>query len=179
MLLHKKTGLKILTFYIAYKRADLGRGALAGAIGGLAGAGVMRIGQALLPKPNERQREEDEEKEPFDKIAVSISEKVTGGRPGPAVEKIGGTLIHLAVGSGVGALYGAISELTPKTDFWVGAPFGASVWAVFDLGVMPALGCLKSPVQMPLSRQAQLLGMHVAYGLVTDTVRRYVREALD
>jgi putative membrane protein len=185
MLLHKKTGLKLLAYYLEYKREDILKGALAGAIGGLAGSGLMTLGQTLLAgkkngrHPSPQSIRDQSEKEPAEKVVAAISEKTMHSTPSPTTEKIGGALVHLAFGSGVGAAYGAISEVTPKTGRWIGAPFGTALWAAADLGAMPALGLSKPPTRVPVSRHAQMLGMHLAYAFATDAVRRYVRDILD
>jgi putative membrane protein len=185
MLLRKKVALKILSLYLSHKKGDIWRGALAGAIGGLAGSGIMTLGEMLFSPAQHngssgspQNIKEGEEKEPTAKVAAAITEKALHSAPGPTGEKIGGTLVHFAFGSGVGAVYGAISELTPKTGFWVGAPFGAALWVAADLGALPVIGLSKPPVHIPISKHAQMLGMHLAYGFTTDTVRRYVREAI-
>jgi putative membrane protein len=184
LLRHRKTALKLLAFYIARKRNDLWRGALSGAIGGLAGSGIMKVGQKAFHKEEHNGQPSpqgvcEEGQDPAAKVAEGISEKVMGTELSPAGKKNGGALVHFAFGSGMGAVYGAISELAPATTRWAGAPFGAVLWAAADLGAMPAFGLIKPPHKIPLSRHAEMLGMHVAYGLTTDTVRRYVRRMLD
>ncbi len=184
MFFTKRTGLKLLTYYLAHKKDDIWRGAVAGAIGGLVGAGLMKIGQVALSSATHKEgspqgvREESAE-EPTVKVATAISEKVMKSELSPNGKKAGGALVHYVFGSSVGAVYGVVSELLPVARIGAGAPFGAAVWAAADLASVPALGLSKPPNHVPMSQHAQMLGMHVAYGLATETVRHYVREALD
>ncbi len=188
MFLRKKTILQIAAHYFAYKRDDLWKGAVCGAIGGMAGSGVMHLGQwALSRKHNgaslqgspQQIYEQSKEEEPTVKVATAVTQKVAKMEPGPTAKKVGGTLVHYAFGSGVGAVYGVLSELIPGTTFAAGAPFGAALWAAADIGAVPALGLSKPPKHVPLKQHAEMLGMHVAYGLTTDTVRRYMRQVID
>jgi len=185
MFLRKKTAWQIMTRYIAHRKDDLWKGAVAGAIGGLAGSGAMKLGQwALSPgkhnglenSPQELREKTDED--PTAQVATVLTEKVARIEPGPRAIKVGGALVHYAFGSGLGAVYGAVSELVPAARYAAGAPFGAAVWAAADLAAVPALGLSKPPNRIPVKQHVQMLGMHIAYGLATDTVRRYMRRAL-
>ena len=191
MFLRKRTVFKIMTAYLAHKQDDLWRGAVAGAIGGLAGSGVMQLGQWALasrkqnggsPQQIREQNTQGQtptiEEEPTVKVATAVTQKVAHTEPGPKAKTIGGTLVHYAFGSGLGAVYGAVSELLPAVTYAEGAPFGAAVWAAADLGAVPAFGLSRPPHRVPVSKHAQMLGMHVAYGLTTDTVRRAMRHVL-
>jgi uncharacterized membrane protein YagU involved in acid resistance len=187
MFFSKRTGLKLVTYYLAHKKNDIWRGAVAGAVGGLVGAGLMKAGQVALHSAIQKRngvspqkvREGSGAEDPTVKVATVISEKVMKSELGPNGKKVGGALVHYVFGASVGAVYGVLSELVPPTRIGAGAPFGAAVWAAADLASVPAIGLSKPPTQIPLSKHAEMFGMHVAYGLVTETVRHYVREALD
>jgi putative membrane protein len=187
MFFTKRTGLKLLTYYLAHKKDDIWRGAVAGAIGGLVGSGLMKVGQMALSSRKQNGNESSPQgvregggfEDPTVKVATVVSEKVMQSELSANGKKAGGALVHYLFGSGVGAVYGVVSELVPAARIGIGAPFGAAVWAAADLASVPALGLSKPPNRFPMRMHAQMLGMHVAYGLATETVRRYVREALD
>lgn len=189
MFLNKKTALKIALYYmsrkLSRKRNDVLRGALAGAIGGLAGSGVMKMGEMVLSHVRQngggspqQVREQSIEQDPAVKVAAAATQKMTHREPGEKSRKLGGALVHYGFGTGVGALYGAVSELAPASGYAAGAPFGAAVWAAADLAAVPVFGLSQPPNRIPLKQHAQMLGMHVAYGLTTETVRRYMRHVI-
>lgn len=183
MFLRKRMLLKLVAFYLARKRKTLWRGAVAGAVGGLAGAGIMQLGQVALARRNgggspQEVREQNMEEDPASKLVTTVARKVVHHEPASITKKVGGSLVHYAFGSGVGAMYGAVSELLPAARYARGAPFGAALWAAADLAAVPAFRLSSPPQRIPLKQHAQMLGMHVAYGLTTDTVRRYMREVL-
>lgn len=192
MFFRKRIVRQLVTHYLAHKRDDLWRGAVAGAIGGLAGSGVMQLGQWALssrkqnggtqPSPQQIREQGSEgqntEEEPTVKVATAVTQTVMKTEPSPKAKNVGGALVHYAFGTGLGAVYGAVSELLPAVTYAEGAPFGAAVWAAADLGAVPAFGLSKPPHRVPVSRHAQMLAMHVAYGLTTDTVRRAMRRVI-
>jgi len=188
MFLRKRTMLKIVTCYVAHRKDDLWRGAVAGAIGGLAGSGIMQLGQWALSSRKQNGgmpgsspqeiREQNPPEDPTVKVATAVTQKIAHTEPSPKAKNVGGMLVHYAFGSGVGALYGAVSELVPGTTYAAGAPFGAALWAAADLAAVPAFGLSRPPARVPVKQHAQMLGMHLAYGLATDTVRRYMRHVI-
>lgn len=173
--------------YFAHKRDDIWRGAVAGAIGGLAGSGAMKLGQWALssrkhnggpPQAFTQEIREQSKDEPTVQVATAVTQTLAHKEPSPKAKSIGGALVHYAFGSGVGALYGAVSELVPQTTYAAGAPFGAALWAAADLAAVPAFGLSKPPHRVPVKQHAEMLGMHVVYGLTTDTVRKYLRHVI-
>lgn len=182
----KKTVLlKLALHYLSYRKSDLWKGAVAGGIGGLAGSGMMTLGQwAISRRQNgvenspQAVREQTAEADPAAKVAAAMAGKITCVEPGPEGRKGGGALVHYAFGSGIGAVYGAVSELLPAARYAAGVPFGAAVWVAADLAAVPALSPSSAPQKVPLKQHAQMLGMHLAYGLATEIVRRQVRRAL-
>jgi putative membrane protein len=187
MFFNKRTGLRILTYYLEHKRDDVWKGAIAGAIGGLVGSGLMQAGQMAFSARKQNQQESSPQavregttpEDPTVKVATVIAEKVMKTELSPNGRKAGGALVHYVFGSSLGAAYGVMMELVPFARSGAGVPFGAAVWAAADLASVPALGLSKAPNQITISKHAQMLGMHVAYGLATEAVRRYVRDALD
>lgn len=130
------------------------KGALAGAIGGLAGALAMNCFQRWW------------------------SRTVHGTKPvsaaGRGVDrgelKVGATAVHFAFGAAMGGLYGASCELSLSTREMGGAAFGTAVWAVADE--------VASLSEHPPERRVHAFASHVVYGVTTEIVRRGVRALL-
>ena len=112
------------------------------------------------------------------RAASAISEGVFGHKLTQSEKKIGGTVVHYALGTGVGGLYGAAAEMVPNVTAWAGLPFGAVFWLVVDEGAVPLLGLSEGPMAYPLSVHAYALSSHFVYGLTAEVVRRAVRGAL-
>ena len=112
------------------------------------------------------------------RAASAISEGVFGHRLTQSEKKIGGTVVHYALGTGVGGLYGAAAEMVPNVTTWAGLPFGAVFWLVVDEGAVPLLGLSEGPMAYPPSVHAYALSSHFVYGLTAETVRRAVRGVL-
>ena len=166
------------------------KGAVAGAAGGLVASWVMNQFQAALSKASgaigndgsqadgqeasEQQSNDDATMKAADAIAKSLLDR-TLTKP---EKQSAGPAVHYAFGSTVGAMYGAVAELVPRTTAAWGVPFGTAVWLGADEVAVPALGLSKAPVEYPLSTHASALAAHLVYGLTTDLVRRGVRATL-
>ena len=112
------------------------------------------------------------------KAASAVSEGVFGHKLTQSEKKIAGTAVHYVLGTGVGGLYGAAAEMSPKVTAGAGMPFGAVFWLVVDEGAVPLLGLSEGPMAYPLSVHAYALSSHFVYGLTAEVVRRAVRGAL-
>jgi uncharacterized membrane protein YagU involved in acid resistance len=149
------------------------RGAFIGLVAGLAGAGVMSLGHrvacTLLPKATTAPA--SREPDPTVKVASAISRGVGYGLP-RAQEPRAGSIVHYAFGGTVGALYGAVAEVLPKTGAGVGLPFGIAVWLDAHVVAVPALGLAQPPTRRPLGPEAEELGLHLVYGATTEIFRR-------
>jgi putative membrane protein len=85
-------------------------------------------------------------------------------------------LLHLGVGAAAGAAYGAVAEYYPPATAKDGAAFGMSLAAFSQDGALSALG-LTSPLETTRERSSATASF-VAFGIVTETVRRIVRRSL-
>ena len=112
------------------------------------------------------------------RAASAVSEGVFGYKLTQSEKKIAGTAVHYLLGTGVGGLYGAAAEITPKVTTGGGLPFGTVFWLVVDEGAVPLLGLSKGPMAYPPSIHAYALSSHFVYGLTAEIVRRAVRGAL-
>jgi putative membrane protein len=171
-------------------------GALAGAVGGLAGswamvqfnhliwpsgAGTDRPGRdshahhrrSALPNDSDSTFAD----EPGSRQIASAVAQPLVGRPLTEQEKdVGGPIAHYLFGLTMGALYGASAEVNASTTAWAGVPFGTGVWLAADeMGMSLAGFAEESPTEYPLSRHAAALGSHVIFGLTVEGVRRALR----
>jgi putative membrane protein len=169
------------------------KGAVAGVVGGLVASWVMNGFQAGLSKASEavagpegrgrsrkkgRSQQQSGGEDATMKAAEAISEAVLDRTLTKKEKRTAGPVLHYAFGSTVGAVYGAIAELAPRSTTAWGLPFGAAVWLGADEMAVPMFGLSKSPREYPASTHASALAAHLVYGLTTDLVRRAVRAAL-
>ena len=110
------------------------------------------------------------------RLANAATFAVTGERLDRDAREKAGTAIHYLYGTSMAAAYGLAAEVYPQITVGNGAGFGAALWLAADEMVTPALGLSKAPTEYPASIHAYALGSHVAYGLTTEVVRRYIRD---
>lgn len=173
------------------KRPAFGKGALAGAIAGLAGAWTMNQFQALLSNATRKKQENGaeaqkqqeqasgaEDGDATQKLAARIGRAVLGRAITKHERDVGGPIVHYAFGCASGALYGSAVELSPLVSKGFGLPFAAALWLAADEATVPALGLSKSPLDYPLSSHLFALAAHGVYGVTTELARRALRSAL-
>ncbi len=175
------------------KRQSVGKGIVAGLIGGLAASWVMNQFQAGLSKLKERSREEERaesgvaeqpesaapesDQEPATvKVATLVSRQVLRRELAAGKKDTAGEIVHYAFGAANGALYGALAETWPEARVGFGAAFGAALWLAADEIGMPALRLSGSPTQYPVSVHASALAAHAVYGVTTELLRRSLRQ---
>jgi uncharacterized membrane protein YagU involved in acid resistance len=152
------------------------KGALAGVIAGFVASWVMNQFQAALrAEPSQPQGESEDATM---KAAEAISETIADRHLTNEEKHAAGPIIHYAFGSSLGAAYGALAEVAPRTTTAWGVPFGAAVWFGADEVAVPAFGLSKSPFDYPMSTHASALAAHLVYGITTDLVRRVVRSVI-
>lgn len=170
-------------------------GALAGAVAGVAGALAMNQFQRLaagvgngreaegatlgLPRtgrgPQPAQAIGNASDDATARSANALLSVVGHELTDPHAKKMAGEFVHLAFGAITGALYGIAAELEPRVTVASGVPFGASVWAVADEGVVPALGLSRSPGDNPPGLLAYGFLSHCVFGFTTELVRKSMR----
>lgn len=109
------------------------------------------------------------------RAAQAVSRRLTGRELGFRQERRGGQVAHYGFGMVMGAIYGGLTEVLPKTTKAFGLPFGIAVWLFGDELMLPLLGLGRKPTQVPLSLHAESFAAHLVYGLTSDTVRRLLR----
>jgi putative membrane protein len=144
------------------KRSVL-KGALAGLIGGLAGAGAKVVAEQIFPPRVEGQTPP----------TVMLAEQVVG-----YPLKVPTQSIHWAFGALAGAVYGAVVEYEPTMGAWKGAAFGITLNKLTHESLLPKMGLVAPTERQPARERISEWVSHAAYGVVTDSVRRLARKAL-
>lgn len=175
------------------KRPAWGKGALAGAIGGLVGSWTMNQFQALLNQARQKlddgtqrqgqqhQQEQSASEEDGDatqRAASRLAHALLGRKLTKQERDVAGPIVHYAFGSLNGALYGAAAELSAHVSTGFGLPFAAVLWLTADEAAVPALGLSRSALDYPLTSHLSALAAHAVYGFTTELVRRSLRSAM-
>jgi hypothetical protein len=166
--------------------ANIFKGMLAGAVGGLVAAWTMNEFQKAWAAAEKQitggqQGQQDGEKSGDDtedattRTADRISQALQGRHLTRDEKKQAGPVVHYAFGALMGAVYGASVEVNPAANALAGIPFGAILFAAADEVVLPVLGLSNKPAAYPLSTHVYGLVSHAVYGMTTETVRRIVR----
>lgn len=145
---------------------DIGAGAAAGVVGGMALLGASQVFYDLT-RPEDIAREQAiEPRDPFIVLAQKLQTS-TGKEMTPHQEKV----FEQTVATGLGAAMGAAYALTARKWGlgWLagGAAFGALFWLVEDEGLGPALGLAGDNTKYPLEAHLRGLAAHVVFGVVT------------
>jgi putative membrane protein len=164
------------------------KGLVAGVVGGVIASWTMdRFQYWWLSFAGDNERdlehaprfEEGNPEEPATvRTASAISEGVFGHNLTAREKEIAGPVVHYAVGTTAGAVYGLAAEYEPDVTTLAGIPFGAAFWMIVDEGALPLLGLAKGPMAYPISTHAYALASHLVFGLTTEVIRSTVRRAL-
>ena len=90
-----------------------------------------------------------------------------------------GTVVHYTFGSTVGAIYGALAERAPAVTSGAGLPYGIAVLVAADEVGLPATGIAPAPWESRAGAHAYALAGHLAYGFITEMIRRAMRGKRD
>jgi uncharacterized membrane protein YagU involved in acid resistance len=163
------------------------KGLVAGVVGGMVASWTMDRfqywwlsfgGADELPLQQTPSEEGNRDEPATVKTASAISEGVFGHRLTAREKEIAGPIVHYAVGTTAGAVYGVAAEYEPDVTTLAGIPFGAAFWMVVDEGALPLLGLAKGPTAYSISTHAYALASHLVFGLTAEVVRSTVRRAL-
>jgi putative membrane protein len=144
------------------------KGALAGMVGGLAGAGAKVLAEKLFPP-----RVDGQIPPP-----VVLAEQFAGHPLPPTQQQAAMHSIHWTFGAVAGAVYGAAVEMEPSLGAWKGAAFGLTLNKLTHESVLPRMGLARPKDQQPTQERISEWVSHAVYGIFTDTVRRAVRRGL-
>ena len=136
---------------------------LIGALGGVSATGPMTIAMVwlhrLLP-PKHRYSLPPRE------ITMKLMESMGMHKKLGADARTALTLInHFGYGAAAAILYSLAERRVPANALAKGPLFGALVWLVSYLGVLPALGVLDPATKHPQSRNMLMFIVHLVWGL--------------
>jgi len=150
---------------------SLAKGLLAGLIAGLAATAAKSIAEKIYPPRTHG------EPEPPEVLAERISDEV-GVSLSSAEKAVAVETIHWGFGALTGAAYGALAEYFPAATAKEGASFGMALAALTHETALPAMGLSAEPEDQTARERTSEMASHVVYGLITETVRRFVRKQL-
>jgi putative membrane protein len=145
------------------------KGAVAGLIGGLAGAGAKMLVEKMLPP-----RVEGQTTPP-----AALAEQVAGHALPDGQKVVATQGIHWGFGAATGAIYGAAVEVEPSLGAWKGAAFGLTLNKITHESLLPRMGLVPPKEHQRAQERISEWVSHAVYGIFTDVVRRRVRRALD
>jgi putative membrane protein len=149
-------------------KRSIAKGALAGLVGGVAGAAAKIVAEQLFPPRIQGQTPPP----------VVLAEHVSGRPLTDNDRKLAQQGIHWIFGALAGAVYGAVVEYEPSLGAWRGAAFGITLNRITHEALLPKMGLSAPPGQQPTQERISEWVTHAAYGVATDSVRRTVRRAL-
>lgn len=86
--------------------------------------------------------------------------------------------VHFGFSVAAVVAYAVAAEYLPKTKLALGTVYGTGVWAVFHLGVLPALKLSPAAKDLPRDEQiSEFLG-HLVWILEAEFIRRGVRQQI-
>ena len=147
---------------------DLVKGLLAGLAGGIVATAAKTLAEKVYPPRTHG------EPEPPDVLADKIAGHEMEGTP----KVMASETIHWVFGAASGAAYGALAEFYPAATARDGANFGMTLMALTHEGALPAMGLSADPADQTTREKSSEMVTHVVFGLVCETVRRFVRGRL-
>ena len=148
---------------------SLVKGMLAGLIGGLVATAAKSIAEKIYPPRTHG--------EP----PAVLAERVSGGmghQLSAGEKTVAAEAIHWGFGALTGAAYGGLAEYFPAATAKDGASFGLALGGLTQEGALPAMGLAAEPEDQTMRERSSEMATHVVYGLMTETVRRFVRKLL-
>lgn len=147
---------------------SLVKGLLAGMIGGLVATAAKSVAEKIYPP-----RTHGEPQPPVVLAQKVAGHELTGGQQAVAAEAI-----HWGFGALTGAAYGVLAEYYPAATQKDGAAFGTALDSLTHKTALPAMGLSAGPEEQTMREKTSEMATHVVYGIVTETVRRFVRKML-
>jgi putative membrane protein len=143
---------------------SIAKGIVAGLIGGIVATAVKNaVERAYPPSKPDKNAPEALVTRKIGRLELTVRQK-----------KIAQSTMHYGFGAAAGAAYGAAAELYPAATSKQGASFGMALIALNQDNLLPSLGLVEKKTQTKRQHTSELVSF-VAYGVVTETVRRVVR----
>ena len=166
--------------------ADLAKGAIAGALAGLAGTYVMTQVQPYAKQWSEQavkmagvhEAQGGGGASSTGKLATAVAEPVVGRQLTQQEKQAASQGVHYGFGTLMGTVYGTVAEAAPGITSLLGIPAGVLLFLMADETGVPAAGLSKPPTQMPASTHLYGLASHIIYGLTTELCRKVIRPLL-
>lgn len=86
--------------------------------------------------------------------------------------------VHFGFSVAAVTAYAVLAEYLPKTKLALGMVYGTGVWAVFHLGVLPALKLSPGAKDLPRDEQISEFFGHLVWILEAEFIRRDVRQRI-
>ena len=147
---------------------SLAKGILAGLIGGLVATAAKTLAERVFPP-----RTHGEPEPP-----AVLAEKIAGHPLSGAEQTLAVESIHWGFGALTGAAYGALAEFYPAATAKEGASFGIALAGLTHEGLLPAMDLSAPPEEQTPREHTSEMATHMVYGIVTETVRAFVRRFL-
>jgi putative membrane protein len=147
---------------------SLAKGLIAGLIGGLVATAAKTLAEKVYPP-----RTHGEPEPPS-----VLAEKLAGHELAGTEKTVSVETIHWGFGALTGAAYGALAEYYPQATAKDGAGFGMALTSLTHGAALPAMGLSAEPEDQTTRERTSEMATHVVYGMVTETVRRFVRKML-
>jgi uncharacterized membrane protein YagU involved in acid resistance len=137
---------------------------LIGALGGLSATGPMTIVMIFLHRILPAWHKYSL---PPREITIHLAEKIGVHRKLNPDARAALTLVnHFGFGTMAATIYALVEGWIPITGVAKGPIFGAIVWLVSYLGLLPAVGILEPATKHPSSRNLLMIAVHLIWGLV-------------
>ncbi|MDF3016749.1 MAG: hypothetical protein K0R44_1974 [Thermomicrobiales bacterium] len=85
---------------------------------------------------------------------------------------------HVGYGAACGAIFSAIRPVLPRSDLVAGLLFGAAVWGVSYISLMPSLNLYPSAEDDSNQRQAVMIAAHAVYGTALASIEHRLRDTM-
>ena len=156
---------------------SLGKGIMAGVVGGLVGSVALRAWMTAMSHVHEGTLVPDQNG-PAHKVAALAARRLGVEDLAGRQRLIAGEVVHYAFGAVTGGVYGALGEGQPWTTAGAGTLFGTGVFLAADESSMPLLDLVPPPWTETPAAQLEHWTAHLVFGVVSEVVRRRMRKAL-
>lgn len=152
-----------------YAGRSLAKGLLAGLIAGVVATAAKSLAERIY-----RPRTHGEPEPP-----ELLAERIAGHELSATQLAVASEGIQWGFGAVTGAAYGALAEYYPMATAKDGANFGMALATLTHATVLPAMGLSAEHEEQSVRERSSEMVSHVVYGMITETVRRFVRKRLD